>query len=202
MKFVFLTILLAVILSLIWDIVLYEGNDRHIKTIFKDRKTILLDIPNWILIGIFSYILPKNFYSIILLLIIFILYEIILIDIKEQLINIKLIIALFIVAIVSLFINNGVTILDSLITGLVLFILLYIVSKATREALGKGDAMIFGILGFVFGYEGMISILILSSAISFVISMIYLIRGFRKKSIAFTPCIYIALLVLIFLNNY
>lgn len=54
----------------------------------------------------------------------------------------------------SLAIDNGVGILESLATGVITFLLLWGFSKVTRGAFGMGDAKVLGALGIIFGLRG------------------------------------------------
>lgn len=197
---------ITLIISILVDTILLESK-KDIKIVFGKLRTDKIFLLSYIVImlveGIAIGIMEFSPNYILLSLMLFVLYKIVIIDIKEKVINIKLFIVLCLIAGLSIFVNNGVGLINAVVTGLSLYIAFWGISKLTREALGRGDAMIIGVLGVIFGFQAMAGILLISSLLSSITSVFYLIKSLKNKhkAMAFTPFIYISILILLVFNN-
>ena len=135
--------------------------------------------------------------------VVLIFYRIMLIDYETKYINNKLFVLMALVAFASLAIDNNVSIIESIITGVVSYVLFALFSKATRGALGMGDANIFGLLGVIFGYQGIMGILMVSCVLIFIVSAFLLIKSTanKNKELPFTPYIFASLILMLIINN-
>ena len=204
---IIITMLIAIVVSLLIDKFFVE-KDKKIKEYLKLIKSSKVKIAEFIfitaLLGIMTAIMDITVNTIFLELLIIVLFRIVVVDMKEKIIDMGLFIVLLVISVGSLFIDNGILLTNSLLTGILSFCMFFIVSKATRNAFGMGDAMILGAVGLIFGFQGLCGILIISSLLSCLVSVIYLIKGFKKnknKEIAFTPFIFTAIVILILFNN-
>ena len=208
MKFTVISVVIAIIFSILLDTITNKEK-KDIRLVLcklrDDKKYLVISIINIVIVGFMASIMEFTSHNIILLSVIFVFFKIVIIDIESQVINMKLFIILMIISIVSLFTENVETLSNLILTGICLFVLFWIVAKVTNEAIGKGDAMLLGALGLVFGLQGMCGILLLASLLTCLVSIFFLIKSFRKnkgKTLAFTPYIYISILVLMFINNF
>ena len=71
--------------------------------------------------------------------------------------------------------------------GLLPGIILLLVSIASGNAVGRGDALVVMALGFATGLSGVLEILFFSWAGAFVLAAVLLVRGKRNKRFAFVP---------------
>ncbi|GKX67422.1 prepilin peptidase [Inconstantimicrobium mannanitabidum] len=199
-------VLMTVVLNIIIDsLILREKEDifEFIKSFWKEKKyiimysvCIILEVTLFILIGANSIFYLYYFMSLLL-------YRIAIIDYFTKYVENKLLLLLIITAVSSLVIDHGVKLSNAIITGGVTFLILFIMSKVTKGALGMGDAELLGILGFVLGFQGLMSILVLSSVFVFCISIFLIIksRANKNKELAFTPFIFLALFTVLIINN-
>lgn len=90
-------------------------------------------------------------------------------------------------------------IICALIPGMVLFA----VSILTREAIGKGDVYVVGLLGLMIGFDGIFAVLFVSMISCAVFGLVYMTvtgKG-RKDTLPYIPFLLGAYLVIILLNN-
>ncbi|MCR6515228.1 A24 family peptidase [Clostridium sp. LY3-2] len=197
-----LIFIITVLISVLIDsIILKEYKIKERIMDLKNNKIFVMENCIIIFISIGLYSLLKNtrefylYYFMIL-----ILYKVSVIDIKTKLVNRKLLLLLVIVSLWFPFVM-GINIMNSLITSIVSFFVLFGVSKATKGGFGMGDAKIIGILGFALGYEGLLGVLLVSSFAVFLFSIGLLIKSRRNRTIPFVPFLLLALVTLIYLNN-
>ena len=154
---------LTILLNIIVDyFILGEGSDlfTSINDIFKTKDRLFVHISSVIIQLALISVLGVNLVGGLYYLVTLIFYRITIIDYKTKYIDNKLFVLLLIVSFMSLAIDNGVGILESLATGVITFLLLWGFSKVTRGAFGMGDAKVLGALGIIFGLRGLLAILI------------------------------------------
>ena len=199
-------IIMTLLINIVIDyFVLRKGESlfEYIKSSAKEKKTlliygfiILIEIILFTLMGM--DIMFYMYYFVIL-----ILYRIILIDYKTTYIDNKLLIIFAVISILSLVVDNGVSLVGRILTGILSYVLLAIVSKVTDGALGMGDAKILGLLGLILGFDGLLSVLLVSSIVVFLISVVLIIksRANKNKELPFTPYIFASLILMLIVNN-
>lgn len=201
-----LVMAITLISSIIIDTILLEDK-KSVKIVINklrnEKKYLFSFILIMLIEGAITGIMEFSSNYILLSLMLFVLYKIVIIDIKDKVINIKLFILLSIISALSLVVDNGVNLMNALLTGGLLFIAFWGISKLTKESIGMGDAMIIGVLGVIFGFQAIAGILLISSLLSSLMSVFYLIKSLKNKhkAMAFTPFIYISILILLFANN-
>lgn len=84
------------------------------------------------------------------------------------------------------------------------FILLAIISIATKGALGAGDVKLFGLIGILSGFYCTYATLFISMLLAAIISILLLLtkKKSRKDTIPFGPCIYFGYLISILFTLY
>lgn len=197
---------LIILFNIIIDyFILKESDDLFIfvKNIPKNKKKIFTYIVSVIIQCSLFIVMGSNPLAYLYYILILIFYRIAIIDYKTKYIDNGLLILLMLVGVLSLAINSSMIIIQRIVTGIVVYVCLAILSKLTNEALGMGDAKILGILGIIFGFQGVTSILLVSSILAFFVSIYLLIksRENRKKELPFTPYIYISILFMLIINN-
>lgn len=200
------TILLTILLNIIIDYyILKEHNDliEFIKNIHKNKKirntyivSVLIQTTIFILMGLSPIFYINYFVSLIF-------YRIAIIDYETKYVDNKLLLMLLLVSIVSLAVNNNLHMLEGIMTGIASYLVLAIFSKITREAFGMGDAKVLGLLGVIYGFMGLMSILFISSIVVFFVSLYLLIKSKenKNKELPFTPYIYIGIVYMIVTSN-
>lgn len=200
-------IAVTILLNIILDyFILDRDNDKgnsDLISIIKNKKKIIIYLVIAILETILLIIMGAGPIFYLYYFVVLIFYRIMLIDYKTKYINNKLFILMILIAFASLAIDNGVSIKESVITGGVSYILFALFSKATKGALGMGDANIFGLLGVIFGYQGIMGILMVSCILIFIVSAFLLIksRANKNKELPFTPYIFASLILMLIVNN-
>ncbi|SFB09866.1 leader peptidase (prepilin peptidase) / N-methyltransferase/leader peptidase (prepilin peptidase) / N-methyltransferase [Acetitomaculum ruminis DSM 5522] len=118
-------------------------------------------------------------------------------DIKTKKINI-IWLAFFGILGISEKIYLGENIAEALLAGVLTWIILYIISIITREKIGKGDALLFGITGIYLNIFDNISLLFYSFLLVGVFSLIMLVlkKADRKTEIPFLPFVGISYLLM------
>lgn len=171
----------------------------YIKNSYKNKSLILISTIELILVLILGFNIISAYYCFV----VYILYKICEIDLKTKFIDNKLFIILIIIALASVIVNNNTIISDKIIALVITLVLFVILSKVTRNGFGMGDAKVIGVLGFIFGVQGVMAILIIASALVFLISVVMVIRSFsnRKKDLPFTPFLFISVIALLVINN-
>lgn len=199
-------IIMTLLINIVIDyFVLRKGESlfEYIKSSAKDKKTlliygfiILIEIILFALMGM--DIMFYMYYFVIL-----ILYRIILIDYKTTYIDNKLLIIFSVISVLSLVVDNGVSLVGRILTGILSYVLLAIVSKVTHGALGMGDAKLLGLLGLILGFDGLLSVLLVSSIVVFLVSIVLIIksRANKNKELPFTPYIFASLILMLIVNN-
>lgn len=144
-----------------------------------------------------------------MLIILPILFSIIIIDLKKQIIPNRLNLIIFEIALIFLFINGWTHIYiakDLLIGGLIgggIFLTITLIGGliAGKEAMGLGDVKLMGALGLCFGVNEILLISVLSFLIGAIISILLLILRKKKANqyIPFGPFIVIATIINIFI---
>ena len=180
-----------------------ENLSHFIKSITKEKKTLLIYILIEIIEIILFILMGNNIIFYMYYFIVLIFYRIMLIDCKTTYIDNKLLIIFAVISFLSLAVDNGVSILGSVLVGVTSYAILAITSKITHGALGMGDAKVVGLLGVVVGFEGLISILLIASIVVFLVSVVLLIksRANKNKELPFTPYIFAALILMLIVNN-
>lgn len=198
-------IAVTILLNIILDYFILDRNKENLslKNIIKNKKNIIIYLIISILETILLIIMGAGPIFYVYYFVVLIFYRIMLIDYNTKYIDNKLFILMALVAFSSLAIDNGVTIIESVITGGVAYILFALFSKATKGALGMGDANIFGLLGVIFGYQGIMGILMVACILIFIVSTFLLIksRANKNKELPFTPYIFTSLILMIIVNN-
>lgn len=195
-------ILFTIILNTFFERYIMNNTDDlllYIKGSYKDKSVILLNFIELIL----GLIVGFNTFFIFYYFVIFILYKICEVDIKTKTIDNKLFIILIILAAMSTFISNTSIISDKILTCVISLILFVLLSKATRNGFGMGDAKVIGVLGFILGLQGLMAVLIISSILVFIVGIVMVIKSFsnRKKDLPFTPFILFSVILLLIANN-
>lgn len=116
-------------------------------------------------------------------------------DIKQKQIPVSIIVMGGIAAVICSCMNGGYTPFDTLL-GIGLGLLLYGISKMTRESIGMGDVLIFFVLGAALG--GMQALFVLFYSVFFAaiysLGLVVLRRVSKKQTIPFLPFIFMAYL--------
>ena len=203
---IFIRSILVTISNVGIDYIIRDKDNKFIKKkkefykskeiIFTNLFSIVMEISLFILIGQGNF-----FYMCYAMTLIF--FRIAIIDYKTKYIDNKLLIMFLVISIVSLVINNNGSFLNCLLTGVGAYLIFSLMSKLTNEAIGKGDAKIFGVLGLIFGFNGLLSILFGASMIVFCVSIFLLIksRENKNKELPFTPYIFASLILMLIVNN-
>lgn len=196
------TIAFTIILNVFFErYVLKNNNDLllYLTKCYKDKSLILITLIELIL----EIVMGFNTFFIYYYFVLYIMYKICEIDIKTKTINTKLLIILTIIALISVVVNNNGVISDKVLTCVISLIIFMLLSKITKDGFGMGDAQIIGVLGFIFGLQGLMAVLILASVLVFVVSIGMIIKSFsnRKKDIPFTPFLLISVIALLIYNN-
>lgn len=196
-----ITILLNIILD--YFILARDKENLSLNSIIKNKKNIIIYLIIAILETILLIIMGAGPIFYLYYFVVLIFYRMMLIDYDTKYIDNRLFILMALVAFSSLAIDNGVTIMESLITGGVAYILFALFSKATKGALGMGDANLFGMLGVIFGYQGIMGILMVACILIFIVSAFLLIKSRvnKNKELPFTPYIFTALILMLIVNN-
>lgn len=171
----------------------------YIKESYKNKSLILISIIELIL----ALVLGINMFFAYYYFVVYILYKICEVDLKTKLIDGRLFIILIVLAVASVLVDNNGIISDKVIAFAITLILFVILSKVTKNGFGMGDAKVIAVLGFIFGVQGVMAILIIASALVFLVSIFMIIKSFsnKKKDIPFTPFLFLAVIVLLIVNN-
>lgn len=198
----------SLILSILIEVYIVKNGvckkEKDIKDFLKSKKFVFRVVIVTSINMFFAYSFTEVSSLIICNATILILFYIAFIDFKTKYIDNKLFFLFGFVGIISCAINKNVVLADSLITGAITFIFLFIISKITKGAVGMGDAMVLAVLGTIYGYKGLMLILLVSSILVSVAAAILLVKNFtknRRKEIAFTPYIFLAVLILTTVSN-
>ena len=205
---------IIIILSIIFITLLLNGViDYILFKVNKEEKSLLENIKNKkvvisycsiVMIEIILWIIMGNgnrfylYYAVIL-----VLYKIAIIDYKTKYIDNTLLVLFILITIVSVALNNSSTVIGALITGVITFILLALFSKVTKGAFGMGDAYVISLLSIIFGYQGIMNIMIAASILIFFVSAFLLMksRANKNKELPFTPYIFVSLILMLIINN-
>lgn len=76
--------------------------------------------------------------------------------------------------------------------GFFYFIAFFFQFFTKKEGLGDGDISLLGILGYFFGWESLLAIVIYSSLIGILIGLFLLWKNKKKEAFAFTPALILA----------
>lgn len=127
--------------------------------------------------------------SAVYMLLIFVLTVIALNDMKNKLIPDKLVAACFLTGLVSVWVNDKVTIASGAAGCLLCGGIIFLASLITKGGVGLGDAKLIAALGMGLGLEGSAAVLILSAVISGLFGLGLLIINLenRKRTIPFAP---------------
>lgn len=201
---IILSFITSILLSLILDrFILKEWTSiNELKDIVNENKAYLISILGiGVIEGELIWLLSWGKLFLMFYLTIFVLYKIAYIDIKKKLIEAKLLILLVVVCVLFGVWNESVGIVNSIITALVTFVILFIVSKVTKGGFGMGDSKVISVLGFLLGYEGLIGLMIVASISVGLSSIVLLIKSRKNREIPFAPFLLFSLLLLININN-
>lgn len=138
--------------------------------------------------------------SFVYMLLIFVLTVIALNDMKNKLIPDKLVAVCFLTGLVSVWINDKLTIASGAAGCLLCGGIIFLASLITKGGVGLGDAKLIAALSMGLGLEGSAAVLILSAVISGLFGLGLLIINIenRKRTIPFAPFVLAAaMLVLI-----
>lgn len=136
------------------------------------------------------------------------LWAISLIDYRKHIIPNKLLLVLlalrvFIVILQIIFERDKlkVELLNAFIAAFGIVLLFCLMRFIVKNGIGFGDVKLFGIIGLFFGIEGLLSVVFLSFAVSFVISVFMLAtkKKTKKDYLAFAPCILIGTILAVVL---
>jgi leader peptidase (prepilin peptidase)/N-methyltransferase len=193
--------LLSIAVFIVWVGYLFlEGyleNKKFDLNILKNKimygKGIILVILECILI----YYNESNINLLFNTLTIFIIFIVSQKDIKEKRISNKILIILFAICSASVYFINRDNLLNIGVAFVATTIILMLLSKFSKEALGYGDAKLLSILALYYGLEGILTVLFLASLLVALIGVFYLIKSFsnRKKEIPFAPFILVACMI-------
>lgn len=128
------------------------------------------------------------------------LLAIALVDFRFKIISNPLVILGIIFAVLSMFLNENISIYSSVLGALVTGGTLGVISLITRGSLGMGDAKLFVFIGIFLGLQRVISVLLISTFVIGIVSLILLVLKIvtRKTTIPFGPFVYTATLITIF----
>lgn len=92
---------------------------------------------------------------------------------------------------------------NSLLGAGAAFLLLFLLVIASRGGMGMGDVKYLTLLGFLFGLEGFLLILLLSTVLGVIIGLIkiYLKGGDRKTKLAFAPFLGVAAMTTLYFGD-
>ena len=99
---------------------------------------------------------------------------------------------------------NGRISIWSLLGGLGIGLLLFGISTASHEKIGKGDALLLSVTGIFLGFWNNLFLLWISSVVSAVISLIAVIlfhKG-REYELPFIPCVFLGYIILLMTNGF
>ncbi|WDV46944.1 A24 family peptidase [Clostridiaceae bacterium M8S5] len=162
-------------------------------------KLILLHVFSTIVALIFYFKFDKShsFYKLVLLCTA--LMWIVVVDLEHKLVPNNITLILFIVGLVFVYINKDIT---KLMCCVVLTLLLTIISYITNNAFGMGDVKLLGVMCLFVGLDVVNIVMIASLLCSFLVAIFTFFKKVsRKTEIAFTPFIYIALLLSIIVTE-
>lgn len=120
-------------------------------------------------------------------------------DIRKKKISIWILL-LLIPAFVLQLLSGVIVSLKQRVIGILVGAIFFLISKVTREQIGKGDAYVITALGFILGGFGVFEMLCYSFILTMVAAMIllFIFHTQRKKTIPFLPFLllgYICMLV-------
>ncbi len=80
------------------------------------------------------------------------------------------------------------------ISGMLVGVVLFVVSKASRGAIGEGDAFVYTLTGALLGITGNMALLLISLLLCSLVSLVFIVfrRVGRQYKIAFVPFVAIA----------
>lgn len=199
-------IVMTLLLNIIIDYYILNVDDDligFIKNLYKNKKymimygfSILIQTVVFIIMRASSVFYINYFTTLIF-------YRIAIIDYKTKYVDNKLLVLLIIISVISLGVDNNLHMIEGILTGIAAYAILAIFSKITRESLGMGDAKVLGLLGVIYGFQGLMSILLVSSIIVFFVSLYLLFKSKdnKNKELPFTPYIYTGLVFMILVSN-
>lgn len=199
-------IVMTLLLNIIIDYyILNVDNDliSFVKGLHKNKKYILTYGVSVIIQTIMFILMGANTVFYISYFTSLIFYRISIIDYYTKYVDNKLLVLLAITSVISLGVDNNLHMIEGILTGIAAYTILAIFSKITRESFGMGDAKVLGLLGVIYGFQGLMSILLVSSVIVFFVSAFLLFKSKdnKNKELPFTPYIYVGLIFMIIISN-
>lgn len=121
-------------------------------------------------------------------------------DIQKKEVPTKILILLFIIGIFSSIVFSRITMYERIIAMVLGGFPLFLLSCLHKNSIGSGDYILLSILGFIFGVEAVVIVMIIAYASALVVSLVgcFQKRLHRKSKIAMYPYFYLALLFYIF----
>lgn len=170
--------------------------------LYKDRISILITVVLLISINLLMSKFGFNSEFLLYSALLITLITISIVDIQSKIISNRLLIVCICLGVISNFINNEFSLYSSLLGALAVGGILLLISIITKGGLGMGDVKLFSVLGFFFGLERILAILLLSTFITGILSLILLTFKLvkPKTNLPFAPFIYISTLVITLLN--
>lgn len=121
-------------------------------------------------------------------------------DAKKKEVPTKVLILLFIVGIFSSLVFSRITMYERMIAMILGGFPLFLLSCLRKNSIGSGDYILLSILGFTFGAEAILLVMIMAYLLALIVSLVGCLqkRLHRKSKIAMYPYFYLALLIYIF----
>lgn len=110
-------------------------------------------------------------------------------DLKEKTVPSLLIYILMMICMFSMFINPYSSVINCIITGIVLTIAMFFIYKISKNKIGGGDVKVISALGFAMGYPQTFNILFsaMTMAIIWGLGLVILKKADLKTEFAFLP---------------
>lgn len=175
------------------------------KIVFNKKKSLIIIIALILVLTVSILILNGNYginsLSVNYLFLIYLLFMITIHDIKEKNIPVEWLIFGFIIGLIFLLFNPNVRLLDSLISPIIYFVLLFLLSKLFKGGIGFGDILIFALLSFLTGWKMTFTILILSLLSTGMLGIVlYIFKKVDKKTtLPFMPFIFLITLIVLWI---
>ena len=111
------------------------------------------------------------------------------IDIKTRVIEPKLNIAIIVVAILFAFFRTDIAFYNPVITGIIMFLLLKVMHKLSKQQIGEGDVKLIVAYSVVYGFSKIISVLFYSLLSCLIVGVVLMIikKKNMKLEVPFAP---------------
>lgn len=150
---------------------------------------------------IWGYILFTKFgfilYYFSIYLLINILLIIAIIDYKTKYIPDILILVLLALGMWTMFVIPDVSFYNPLLTSIILFLVLLIANKVSKDSIGMGDVKLIPVISLFLGFSNIFSVIFISLLLSLIFGVILIIKDKKdiKTEIPFVPFIFIGVLL-------